>query len=206
LLGDPVFEGRNHLVSEDGEPIDPFDLLIEADGDIKLRRRAIGIPVNEMTPAQRRGSGRYPIRLEASLAQERGNIARMEGLVSPQDYVMARIRSLEKDLSGIPEEKQLERDAEMLKFRIKVLKEANPKSGSVRWTRFFFGVEYLHTLSGDMEAETAGLTPAFDIRKPRREATRGDSSKWLINYHIGFFDSDALSAFVYGILRIPVQM
>jgi Ferritin-like len=204
LLGNPVFEGRNHLVSEDGEPIEPFDLLIEADGGIKLRRKVIGLPINDMTPSQRRGSGRFPIKLEASLAAERSNIARMENVSSPQDYVSERIKLLKDDLEKIPPTEQIGRDAESIKFRIRVLEQANWSARSVRWTRFFFGVEYLHTLSGETEATIEGLSPEFKIRKPDGDPTKDPNSKWLVNYHIGFFDSDALCAYVYGVLRIPV--
>ena len=46
LKGDPKFEGRNHFVSEDGEPVDPFELLIYTDSGLKLGRSVTAPPFN----------------------------------------------------------------------------------------------------------------------------------------------------------------
>jgi hypothetical protein len=50
-----------------------------------------------------------------------------------------------------------------------------------------------------------GSSPSFEVRKPQGDARSDSDSKWLIQYHFGFYDSDALSAYTYGLLRIPVD-
>lgn len=76
---------------------------------------------------------------------------------------------------------------------------------NVRWTRFFFGCDYFHTISGPIHADVAGLQKQFTIRQPVGEKPETDrNAKWLINYHFGFYDTDALAFFVRGFLRIPV--
>jgi len=199
LLESPVFEGRNHLVSEDGEPIEPFVLEIRGPGGVVLRRKVIGPPINDMTPVQRRGSGRYPVNLQVSLAAMRENMRRAGLKTSPAEYVADRIRLLESELDKIPAAEKTTRVAEELKFRISVLRDAKP--GNIRWTRFFFDAEYSHTLSGAVAATVQGLEPAFKVVT----ATKDDPAKWLINYHFGFFDTDALCAYMYGKLWIPIE-
>lgn len=53
LKGDPKFEGRNHLVSEDGEPVDPFDLYIYTDSGLRLG----ALPLQLLTECHRNNYG-----------------------------------------------------------------------------------------------------------------------------------------------------
>jgi hypothetical protein len=206
LLGDPKFEGRNHLVSEDGEPIDPFDLLVEGAKGVRLHRRVRSDrTINDMTPVQRRGSGRYPISLVLNLAALHDNLRRMGKIASPQDYLKERVAALKADLEAAEKKDPIGREAEELRFRLEVLSQAKP--GNIRWSRFFFGVEYFHTLSdAKIEAELKGIDPPFKVRLPKGDPTKDTDSKWLVNYHIGFYDTDALCAYMYGTLRVPVEL
>lgn len=199
LLESPVFEGRNHLVSEDGEPIEPFVLEIRGAGGVVLRRKVIGPPVNDMTPVQRRGSGRYPVNLQVSLAAMRENMRRAGLKTSPAEYVAERTKLLQSELDKIPPAERIGRVAEELKFRISVLNDAKPEN--IRWTRFFFDAEYAHTLSGPLTASVPGLKPALKVVAAKKD----DPAKWLINYHFGFFDTDALCAYMFGKVWIPVE-
>jgi hypothetical protein len=200
LLGEPKFEGRNHLVSEDGEPIDPFELEIRTKSGDVLRRKVVGIPINDMDPVQRRGTGRYPVNLQVSIAAMRENMRRAGIGISPEEYTKERIRRLEVDLANVPTGEEASRTAEELRFRIAVFQDAKP--GNIRWTRFFFDAEYSHTISGAMSAKVNTLNPKFSVCKPSPD----DPAKWLVNYHFGFFDTDALSAYVFGKLWIPVDL
>jgi hypothetical protein len=200
LLGAPKFEGRNHLVSEDGEPIEPFELEVRGLGGVVLRRKVIGVPINDMTPVQRRGSGRYPVNLQVSLAAMRENLRRAGLRTSPAEYVAERVKLLQTELDKIPNGEQFGRVAEELKLRIAVLNDAKP--GNIRWTRFFFDAEYTHTMSGPMIATVTGLEHNFKVVLPRKD----DLAKWLANYHFGFFDTDALCAYMFGKLWIPVDL
>lgn len=197
LLGNPKFEGRNHLVSEDGEPIDPFDLQIDTLDGQRLRRRVLGGSVNDMTPVQRRGTGRYPTNLFYSREAVRGVLQRADSISSPQDWVTGRIEALKRDLIAIPEAKKFGKEATELQFRLKVLETAG-LGGNIRWMRFFFDAFYLHTISGEMEVSIDKIQPKVSVRQDK-------DSPWLVSYHIGFYDTDALSAFIYGYLQIPID-
>lgn len=55
-----------------------------------------------------------------------------------------------------------------------------------------------------MKAKLDGVAPSFRVRQPEGEAEKDADSKWLVQYHFGFYDTDALAAYAYGLLRIPV--
>jgi hypothetical protein len=161
-----------------------------------------------MTSGQRAGSGRYVTNGGASTTAIKEFLKRIGNYTSPHTYLDERIALLKADLTSIPSERQHELDAEKLRFRLMCLDEAKkssvgiPVPGGVRWSRFFFFVDYLHTISGTPVIDLNNVDLGFSIRT----GNQGDpNAKWLIEYHFGFFDSDALSAFAYGTLKIPIQ-
>jgi len=205
LLQDPKLEGRNHLVCEDGEVIDPFEVQVKTADGLYLRRRVVGIPLNKMTPTERRGTGRYAssgaqVRINAM----RDNLVHMGDVLSPQDFVSDRIAKLEQEAEEHAEE-PLGEPAQAIAFRLKVLRATGWQVRNVRWTRFFFDCEYFHTISGEMNSKLASVAPAFQVRTPQGEPQADFDAKWLIQYHLGFYDTDALAAYAYGLLRIPVD-
>ena len=205
LLGDPKFEGRNHLVCEDGELIDPFELEVRTDDGLFLQRRVVGPPVNDMTPTQRRGSGRYPVSgAQVRLNAMRDNLTHMGDVASPQEFVGDRIARLEEEYKKY-EARPLSEPAQAIQFRLNVLKVVGPQFRNVRWTRFFFDCEYFHTLSGETASKLEGVAPAFRVRAPQGDPQADVDAKWLVQYHLGFYDTDALAAYVYGLLRVPVD-
>ena len=133
-MGEPKFEGRNHLVSEDGEPIDPFEIEIRAADGMVLRRRAIGIPLVRMAPPQRRGSGRYPVALGLNIPAMRDRMRRPGIGVSLPQYIAERVAAIEEEIARIPAGKRYGGAAAGLEFRREVLREARP--GHIRWSRF----------------------------------------------------------------------
>lgn len=172
LAGDPKFEGRNHLVSEDGEPIDPFEIRVTtADGDV-FARRARGIPINDMTPLQRRGAGRYPVsvsRSEEAMLENLAVIGRQEGgerFETPLAFTLARIEQLKRSRETLDDQVDTTgvRRAE-LDFRLRSLDEGlrrrnEPDARPIRWTRYFFDAQYKHLISGDA---------SVNLREPLRE-------------------------------------
>jgi hypothetical protein len=212
LLDGPRFEGRNHIVSEDGEPIDPFVVSIETAGKIRVSRAVKGNgKLNTMTGPQRRGSGRYPINGGASVDALRENFKRMGWNRSPQEYIQERYDHIMGDLKAMGTNGEAGLQKEMLLFRKAFLEETRVASegrrtrSSVRWSRFYFFTEYLHTLSGPANLDLNGLDLGFRIRTGDGGPGYDFNSKWLINYHLGCFDSDAMSGYVYGTLYIPVD-
>jgi hypothetical protein len=211
LVGAPIFEGRNHLVSEDGEPVDPFEIAIMAATGLSLRRRTVGIPVIDMTPLARRGTGRYPTSVSLSRDAMLANLAVLGRcdpplmFSSPEAYTQARIAALQADydkLKGTAVE--YGRDGAELSFRLRSLDEGlrsalQPDARPIRWTRYFFDAAYRHFVSGESFGDFGPLRDRLALPPPTRTALR-----WLVDYRFGFFDTDAMSACVRGVLCIPV--
>ena len=219
LLGDPKFEGRNHLVSEDGEPIDPFHLEIAtADREIVLQRTVLGeTSINNMTPLQRRGTGRYPVSLALN-TQAGGEHLALLGrhdpdflYASPRDFTEDRIARLQERLKTLtPEGAETTAEGAALKFRIQCLNEgllprSAPDARGIRWTRYFFDVKYQHFISGRMHLQTDGLAHLLTPLDGQGEGGPSKGNSWLVEYRFGYFDSDALAAAMSGRLLIPVR-
>jgi hypothetical protein len=216
LIGGPKFEGRNHVVSEDGEPIDPFTIEVRTTTGLAIRRGTIGIPINDMTPLQRRGSGRYPAGAQVSAEAAAANLAILSRLKhpfsfsSPLEYTFDRIARLQKDYDALKASgKEFTKDAAELQFRLRSLDEGlrSPTeldARTIRWTRYFFDCGYRHFVSGDFsKADLGSLAGRFDLAS---QSTKSDSSRWLVEYHLGFFDTDAMCACISGNLFVPVRV
>jgi hypothetical protein len=202
LLGDPKFEGRNHLVSSPGEPIDPFQLSIEsADGTLQLRRRARGIAMIDMTPTQRRGTGRYAVAAARTLATIRRNLL-LTKVSAGDEYLAERRRVLEAELAQMVDVSGPAYSA--LAARVAWLRGGTP--WHVFLERLEYRADYLHTLSGPMEVRLDGVRAAFAVATPDGDPARDDRSKWVVDYHFGFYDTDAMAAYMNGIVRIPVVL
>jgi hypothetical protein len=215
LKENPKFEGRNHVVSEDGEPIDPFVIEVRTGTGIRLVRRAIGIPMNDMTPLQRRGSGRYPpIGAQLSAEAMAANLAVLSRLDepfkfdTPLEYTLDRISKLKKDWDTIAgTNQQYSKLGAELEFRLRSLDEGlrpamDLDARTIRWTRYFFDCGYRHFVSGEMMGDFGPLSTRFELVSQSKSPT---ASRWLVDYHLGFFDTDAMSACVSGKLYIPVK-
>jgi hypothetical protein len=215
LADSPVFEGRNHVVAEDGEPIDPFSIAIQGPGGFTLRRRTIGIPINDMTPLQRRGTGRYPVgggKSDAAMQKNLSIMSRIDphfSFDSPADYVQSRIQDLENDYSALrgsaaeygPEGAKLEFRLRSLKEGLRDARELDARP--IRWTRYFFYVSYRHFVSGEITGDLGSMSTRFALPK---EASSFEVLKWFVQYDFGFFDTDAMSACVSGKLYIPLMV
>lgn len=198
LLGNPTFVGRNHITSEDGEPIDPFELdVCSANGEYRLTRAVLGsgkLEDESTTPLERRATGRYPVappRADEQSLAENFSVARELGTTtsSPLSYLEERQQHLRKDLERLQREDPLGVECTQVAARLSFLEEFRP--GTMPWMRFFFQLTYRHTISA---LPMTAILPGDDLL--------GDTP-WLIEYRMGLYDSDALSALVWGELRIP---
>jgi len=177
--------------------------------------------MNQMTPLERRLTGRYPIAVSVKAEAARENLRRMGYIGTPHDYLQERIANLKKELSEREQEdakieegtkkKVISEQGVALQFRINNLEETVRASAGervrpgVRWTRFFFLAEYLHSISGEYQHAIApGDTLLVTITEPSDKA-QNSSPRWLVSYNLGFYDSDALSAYVYGTIKIPIE-
>jgi hypothetical protein len=198
LLGNPKFIGRNHITSEDGEPIDPFELDVRSKaGEYRLSRAVLGsgiLEADDMTPLERRATGRYPVappRADKQSLAENFRVARSLGTeaTSPLSYLEDRQRRLRQDLERLDKDDPLGIEHAQVAARLRFLDEFRP--GTMPWMRFFFQLPYRHTISS--------LPMTADVPGGKVIGT----APWLIEYRMGLYDSDALSALVWGELRVP---
>jgi hypothetical protein len=200
------------MVSEDGEPVDPFEVEVRTSAGDWFRRSVIGIPVNDMTPLQRRGTGRYPVAVSLSQDAMLANLAVLSRLDpafafgTPNAYTDDRIERLKQEvlrLDAANDDFDVKR-AE-LEFRLQSIDEGLRGRGEldarpIRWTRYFFDARYRHLVSGPVSAAGQSLGHVFQVLDDDGTAS------WLIEYNFGFFDTDAMSMVVRGKLCVPVQV
>jgi hypothetical protein len=212
VLPEPKFEGRNHLVSEEGEPIDPFEIEVRTRGGDAFGRRVLGIPVNEMTPLQRRGTGRYPISVTLSNEAMLANMAVLRrheggfGFDTPLEYTQDRIARLKGDLGRLNNRSDAtDKERAELAFRLRSLDEGlranlQPDARPIRWTRYFFDAQYRHLVSGVVRSALGSLRSQFEI------VDGANTPSGLLEYNLGFFDTDAMTMIVRGSLSAPVRV
>ncbi|HEY6726253.1 MAG TPA: hypothetical protein VI197_19590, partial [Polyangiaceae bacterium] len=222
LLSEPKFLGRNHIVSEDGEPIDPFEIQLRDDrGDLCLQRRTAGeLGLEDVSPLDRRATGRYPVALlradavtlEQHLAIANELAGRRAG-GEEESGVGEQHLAIANELAGAPEhrslpaylEERIQRLREDLSptdpdveastaERVRLLEQTRP--GTMLWRRFFFQACYRHFVSGVVTHQK--LPGAWGLKVIQSE-------RWLVEYRLGFYDSDAMAALIWGTLRVPVR-
>jgi len=175
FLGDPVFEGRSGLASEDTEePVLPFHIQI-GEGDLLLRREF-----------------RDPSTGEWRFEKSRGAVARPEipkqiGISDVGQYQKDRQTKLE-DLEK-SEKNPVKRLA--LQKRLKDLKDRG--FGPVP---FFVGLRWRYVLEGPwyQVVDQKGLLKH-----------RVDGSSWIADFWVGCWDADTLSGYLVGSLEMPGQ-
>lgn len=228
----PFLNGANHLVWQDGEPIDPFILSTWVDrssnGDEPhkpelLFQREIfndGLSLLEMSPLQRLLSARGPCGFDADLSHipawamsdsERQSVFDNQ---FPLSYLKRRAKLLAEFLSGL-----LKTDSEtignvdqIVSVAERMLLVSVPRRTTVAWLRIL--LHYGHTLSGNVDvgaspnpiltaiAEGTGLQLGLTQMDDRNKP----NARWLVSYTKGVMDTDALSDFVFGELYIPLNV
>jgi hypothetical protein len=210
LLDDARFQGRNNLVSGVGEPIDPFRLeILTTDGIRLVKSVNSDKSINDMRRAQRMGTGRY-LKDAAIHIEKTKEYLRRTGYLTPHEFLKERISLLEKDcIVRQASHGDLDVEVVTLKHRLDCLYETLDSAqgeavpGFIRWTRFFFHFNYRHTLSRCQEIDLNGINLPFEFKTENPLDYR---TKWLIDYNMGFFDSDSHCGFTYGSIQIPIDL
>lgn len=221
----PFLNGFNHLVWQDGEPIDPFVLSVvaaTADAPVEVLRREVfneGRTFMEMDPLQRLLSSREPCGFDFDLAnvpewalamlsqQERELLA---GPGFPRSYLRVRAGVLGAALqasltNGDPTRASVD---ETVSFLERMRLVAVPRGTTVAWLRVL--LNYGHTISGALaDAHGDQLLDALGVRVGAELATstaqRGQpNGRWMVVYTKGIMDTDALSDVVFGELYVPL--
>ena len=224
----PYLNGENHLVWEDGEPIDPFILAVTlaADGtksSVELFRREIyneGRTFMQMDPQQRARSLRGPVafdRITNVPGWVRATLSPPEliGLNSTSGYLDDRAAALADAISRVLEpgqrsQAEVDSAVSMLERRRRVV---NPKRTTVDWLDLL--LHYGHTVSGPLcqrdsgdnvlitkFAERCGLNLTGADTAHGRDESNG---RWMMSYGLGYMDTDQLSDLTYGELLIPLH-
>ncbi len=228
----PFLNGMNHIISQDGEPIDPFIFSVAAvpsgAADVNqqmLFKREVynaGLTMLEMHPLQRLESSRQPCGSDrvsnipdwalAALTSEERDV--MADRAFPDSYLRRRRQdltcSLEAALRGGTDTQAKVDQIVSYAERLALLGDPRPQTAS--WLTYL--LHYGHTLSGDLTVGT-GINPVLgEIAKtchlPLQPARVDDRTKpnarWLVMYTKGVMDTDALSDFVYGELYVPLKV
>jgi hypothetical protein len=224
----PFLNGQNHLVFQDGEPIDPFVLAVSADSEhgpqLAFQREVYnqGTSMLQMMPLERIGSGRVPCGFDFDF----GNIpawakrglgpmqrALIDGTVSPRGYLHARgvvlLEALDAAITAGTSREQVDTT---VSFAERLLGVAQPRGTTRAWLGIL--LHYGHTISG-AAARPAGTEPICSAIRARagvgvRVIDAGErnaaNTRWLIGYTNGIMDTDALANFVYGELYVPIAV
>ena len=222
----PLGYGENHLVSKDGEPIDPFIISV-ADGKFNnLFQREIfneGKTMREMNPLQRLQTGRWPTGFDGNLSNIPEWLTKdlpasyMQDLMNgPFAYLASRAKVLNAQLESLLENPKDNDQAwvdQTASFAARLSLINVPRGTTVGWLAIL--LHYGHSVSGslglnesknqilDFFAKQHGL----QLSAQPLETDRGKpDSRWVIKYTEGIMDTDALTDLVYGELFIPVQV
>jgi hypothetical protein len=223
----PYLNGENHLVWEDGEPIDPFILavILATDGKkspVELFCREIyneGRTLMQMDPQQRARSLRGPVAFDQftnAPAWVHATLSAPEliGINSTSGYLDDRAAALAGAISDALEPNQRSRTeidcaVSMLERRRRVV---NPKRTTLDWLPLL--LHYGHTVSGALrQVESANnilITKlqercGLSLNGAENTHDRNESNgRWMMTYGLGYMDTDQLSDLTCGELLIPL--
>lgn len=224
----PHLVGENHLVWEDGEPIDPFIVAVTigtngGESAIELFRREIyndGLDLMRMDPQQRARSLRGPVAFDQltnapDWVQATLSPTELRGINSTPGYLDERAAALADAISATltnrrRSQARIDSAVSMLERRRRVV---NPRRTTVDWLGLL--LHYGHTVSGPLAevdsadnvlvtklAQRCGLKLGGAVANPDRHASNG---RWMMTYGLGYMDTDQLSNLTYGELLIPLR-
>ena len=225
----PLLYGDNHLVSKDGEPIDPFIISVMDNDYNKLFTREIyndGLSMEAMNPLQRLMTSRWPSgfdnigNIPEWLLDHLPESSRKLLELGPGDisaaYLGKRAQVLYNAMEGtlkVKEKTQTWFD-NLISFAARLKLITFPRGTTVAWLRFL--LHYGHTVSGEytqgviknpikeLIAKRLNLDIDFE---PQKVKSRTDSNaRWLLKYTQGVMDTDAISEMVFGELYVPVTI
>lgn len=226
----PFFNGMNHIISQDGEPIDPFVFGVSAvsPGTAAAQPETLfarevyndGLTILQMHPLQRLESSRQPCgfdsvsnipgwALTAMTPDEQDQLA---DPAFPASYLTRRSRDLAETLAealAAGHGTQAEVD-QIVSYAERMTLLGDPPGTTFGWLTYI--LHYGHTLSGNLTPGKGG-NPVLDTIATTcglslQPAPAGDRTKpnarWLVTYTQGMMDTDALSDFIYGELYVPL--
>jgi Ferritin-like len=225
----PHLEGLNHLVWQDGEPIDPFILNLYAESEggspTLLVGREIynrGLTILEMEPLQRLVSARAPCGFDSvGNLPSWGKTPELEEALStpgfPVSYLEGRGRDLAMALQTILDDKrtyspEIVDEIASLAERMLLVSAPSRRGTTVGWLPVL--LHYGHTISGDtiIGAQNNPILKAFEARTnlkldlaPAKDRSQ-PNSRWLVGYTKGIMDVDATRDYIYGELYIPLAI
>ncbi|MFN7935922.1 MAG: ferritin-like domain-containing protein [Bryobacteraceae bacterium] len=208
--------GQNHLVWQNGEPIDPFVLTVQGNvpdvgpPELWFQREVYneGKSILSMTPIQRLYSARWmfggtPNGLVPAWVP-RSQVRETDATKFSEARSLALAQRLTELLKTPVDTQQKMDEAVSLAERIPAI--------CTRWLAAH--THYGHTISGDftpglptndifaaIEQET-GVQVSLTNKVPRTEA----NGRWLAEYNLASYDTDAMACLVYGELYIPVDV
>ena len=216
----PFLNGYNHLVWQDGEPIDPFVFALLEGGEPVWQREIFnqGRTLLEMAPLQRLLSNRGPCGFDPDLdhipdwllatwTPEQRALLADPGY--PISYLQQRAAVLAGELATSLDDgawTQAGVDT-AISFAERLRNVASPRGTTVAWLTIL--LNYGHTLSGTLTAPagTCSHRPAtlpdwgFGLAPTGRQTPNG---RWFLTYTQGLMDTDALSSVLYGELYVPL--
>lgn len=192
LLDDPRFENRNFVLTMAGkEPIVPFHIEVLA-GLFYMRRKVHIDPANPRTPIskiprmalQRYGARGFYTATEKVLAAT--------GIPNP---LQSRVERRARLLSDLEEQRDPLR-REVLRRRIRELEIAIHEQKNERLVVMRAIEEFSFTMNGDAEI-------SHHLPFPGRVMVE---EPWSIDFWMGGWDPDAMSGYMSGALKIPVEV
>ena len=231
----PFFVGYNHIVWQDGEPIDPFILAVQTGDQTLFRREVFNVSENkdhtmmQMSPLQRYYSARGPLGFDrikntpdwvSNLFPEKKDRDLLAVSAAAWEYLKKRALVLKEELEkalpqGVSFNQITLRDVDTIVSLAERMHFISlPRTGSV--VRLLPALShYGHTLSGKLDC-TSGTNPIFsalagktglhlDLSKEDSDRNKSNS-RWLANYTMGVMDKDAFSYLAFGELYIPIEV
>lgn len=222
----PFLNGDNHLVSKDGEPVDPFILALTDDQHQLLFRREIfneGKTLLEMNPLERLETARWPTGFDSNLgdipawlapALPDGYLGRVQQ--GPPAYLGQRADVLYESLGGLLDggvkDTQQEVD-EVISYAERLFLVTMPRGTTVGWLAVM--LHYGHSVSGELSSNEDNNVLYQFLEKqlglkvsclPAQTDRSKANSRWVVKYTKGIMDTDAISDLVFGELYIPLQV
>jgi hypothetical protein len=199
LLDEAKFEERGFVTLYQKMPIEPFHLKIEGSG-IRLQVNDMWDPTQPNLTYDEVCADQPQLLSRRSLSVQPGSpvVAEATGIMDYAEYRRARRKQLEERRTKLSDE--TERNA--LTVRIDDLAKddkSTPTSGLVGLTvpaQQFLG------LVGLYQFLLQGI-PVVSDKHGRLNGKIGTSQQWSIQFWMGGFDVDALTAFIRGTLTVP---
>jgi Ferritin-like len=222
----PFLNGDNHLVSKDGEPIDPFIISVTDDQHQNIFQREIyneGKTLLEMDPLQRVETSRWPTGFDSNLDDIPAWLiahlptdytqAIMQG---PPAYLGSRANVLYDELNlllndgAIMDQNKVD---QLISFTERLFLITVPRGTTMGWLAIL--LNYGHSVSGIIKSSESN-NPIYDLIErelnikvsclPEEKDRTKANSRWVVKYTKGIMDTDAITDLVYGELYIPLQV